>query len=445
MMALTPEDRIRQIASLPKKTTQIATPKSSVPTGPVNIPAPVDPNPNRAVLGPEQYPMAEITTTTGEKVKVYTGGPLAGQDKSGNTPIQASGTTAKLTDGTDPDILSIMSGLGGDTPPSGGGIAGGGGGDKPITYTATDGTVFNDKATYEKYQELLGEKASIADTKQREGESAYNILYKTFSEYGLGSLVESLQSYIKDGLSEDELTLRLRETPAYQQRFGANKQRIAKGLSALSEAEYIGLEDKYQEVMRQYGLPDTYWAKDSMGTQKGFEQLLANDVSNTELEERLLVAQDRVLKANPEVLNALKQFYPDIKNGDIFAYTLDPKNAIKNIQSKVTAAEIGGAALAQGLTTDVARAEQLAGAGVTKAAAQQGFETVAGMAPRGGQLASIYKEDPYTQQTAETEVFNLAGSAEAKRKREKLTSLETAAFSGQAGRGVLARDRAGSI
>jgi len=67
------------------------------------------------------------------------------------------------------------------------------------------------------------------------------------------------------------------------------------------------------------------------------------------------------------------------------------------------------------------------------------------MAPRGGQLASIYKEDPYTQQTAETEVFNLAGSAEAKRKREKLTSLETAAFSGQAGRGVLARDRAGSI
>ena len=353
MMAITPEDRIRQIASLPKKTAQIATPKSSVPTGPVNIPAPVDPNPNRAVLGPEQYPMKEIVTNTGEKVMVYTGGPLSGQDKNGNFPVQAT-DAASFTSGGD----TGGGGAGGGGGGTGGG--GGGGGDKPITYTATDGTVFNDKATYEKYQELLGDKASIADTKRRDGESAYNILYKTFSEYGLGSLVESLQSYIKDGLSEDEFTLRLRETPAYQQRFGANKQRIAKGLSALSEAEYIGLEDKYQEVMRQYGLPDTYWAKDSMGTQKGFEQLLANDVSNTELEERLLVAQDRVLKANPEVLNALKQFYPDIKNGDILAYTLDPKNAIKNIQSKVTAAEIGGAALAQGLTTDVARAEQLA-------------------------------------------------------------------------------------
>jgi len=325
---------------------------------------------------------------------------------------------------------------------------------KPVTYTATDGTPFSDKATYDRYQAMIDDKTSISDTKKRDGESAYNILYKTFSEYGLGSLVESLQSYIKDGLSEDELTLRLRETPAYQQRFGANKQRIAKGLAALDEATYIKMEDKYQDVMRQYGLPESYWSKDSMGTQKGFEELLANDISNTELEDRLLVAQDRVLKANPEVLNALKQFYPDIKNGDILAYTLDPKNAIKNIQSKVTAAEIGGAAMAQGLNLGqtpeeiqryTARAEQLAGAGVTKAAAQQGFETVAGMAPRGSQLASIYREDPYTQQTAETEIFNLAGSAEAKRRREKLTSLETASFSGSSGRGAIDRERAGQI
>jgi hypothetical protein len=412
---------------------------------PKPVTEPIDLNPNRAVLDPTQYPMAEIVTTTGEKVMVYTSGPLAGQDKSGNFPIQASGTTAKLADGTDPNIVDIMSGLGGETPPSGGGIEGGGGGDKPVTYTATDGTVFNDKATYEKYQELLGDKESIAETKRRDGESAYNILYKKFSELGLGSLVEYVQSYIKDGLSEDELTLRLRETPAYQTRFAANKQRIAKGLVSLSEASYLKMEDQYQEVMRQYGLPESYWSKDPMGTQAGFEQLLANDVSNTELEDRLLVAQDRVLKANPEVLNALKQFYPDIKNGDILAYTLDPKNAIKNIQSKVTAAEIGGAALAQGLTTNVARAEQLAGAGVTKAAAQQGFETVAGLAPRGGQLAAIYNQDPYTQQTAEAEVFGLAGSAEAKKKREKLTALETASFSGQSGRGALARERAGSI
>lgn len=433
-MAITPEDRIRQISATPKTTKTPATPKSSVPTTPVNqnLPEPVDPNPNRAVLDPKQYPMAEIITTTGEKVMVYTGGPLAGQDINGNTPIQASA----------------------ELPGTGGGSGGGGGGGGATTFTATDGTVFTDKATYDRYQAMIDDKTSISDTRRREGESAYNILYKKFSEFGLGSLVEDIQRYIQDGLSESELTLRLRETPAYQKRFAANKQRIAKGLSALSEAEYIGMEDQYQNVMRQYGLPQSYWSKDSMGTQTGFEQLLANDVSNTELEDRLMVAQDRVLKVNPEVAQALKQFYPGITNGDILAYTLDPKNAIKDIQRKVTAAEIGGAALAQGLNQGqtpeeiqryAARAEQLAGAGVTKAAAQQGFETVAGIAPRGGQLAAIYNQDPYTQQTAETEVFGLAGSAEAKKKREKLTALETASFSGQSGRGVLARERAGSI
>jgi hypothetical protein len=67
------------------------------------------------------------------------------------------------------------------------------------------------------------------------------------------------------------------------------------------------------------------------------------------------------------------------------------------------------------------------------------------VAPRGGQLADFYKESPYTQETAEQEVFNLAGSAAAAQKRKKLTSLETAAFSGQAGVGALARERAGNF
>ena len=319
---------------------------------------------------------------------------------------------------------------------------------KPITYTATDGTVFTDKATYDKYEALLADKTALSDTTRRAGESDYNILYKKFSEYGLGSLVEPLQKYIQDGLSDDEFTLRLRETPAYQQRFGANKQRIGKGLAALSEAEYIKMEDQYQEVMRQYGLPESYWSKDSMGTQKGFEQLLANDVSNTELEDRLMVAQDRVLKSNPEVLKTLKDFYPDIKDGDILAYTLDPKNAIKEIQRKVTAAEIGGAAMQQkGLTTSLSRAEELQKYGVDKAAATEGYSTIGAGLQRGSELASIYGESPYTQATAESEVFKLTGAQEARKQRQKVTGLEKATFGGQTGvtTGALARDRAGGI
>ena len=275
--------------------------------------------------------------------------------------------------------------------------------------------------------------------------SAYDLLLEEFNRYGLGGLVEGIKGLVQENVSPSEFTLRLRQTDAYKKRFAANAQRIAKGLGAISEAEYIGLEDQYQNIMRQYGLPDTYYTKGDMGRQEGFEKFIANDISSVELEDRIQTAQNRVINANPEVARALKEFYPDITNGDILAYTLDPKNAIKNIQRKVTAAEIGGAAMGQGLQTSLARAEELTAAGIDKAAAQQGFQTVAEVAPRGGQLAEFYKESPYTQATAEQEVFNLAGSAEAARKRRKLTALETAAFSGQAGVGALARDRAGAL
>jgi len=100
---------------------------------------------------------------------------------------------------------------------------------KPETkYTAADGTVFTDLATYTKYQEMLGEKADIAETNKRAGQSAYSLLYQEFAQYGLGALVEPLQSYIQEGLSPAEFTLRLRETPAYKKRFAANQQRVAK-------------------------------------------------------------------------------------------------------------------------------------------------------------------------------------------------------------------------
>lgn len=286
---------------------------------------------------------------------------------------------------------------------------------------------------------LLKEKA------QAERQSAYDILLAEFTRYGLSSLVEPLKGFIISGASPAELTIQLQNTEAYKKRFAANEQRIAKGLSALSPAEYVAIEDQYQNIMRNYGLPESYYAKDTMGTQAGFQTLLANDVSATELEDRVLTAQNRVKNANPEVAQALKAFYPDITNGDILAYTLDPSKGLDAIKRKVTAAEIGGAAIAQGLTAGVTRAEELAGYGVTKEQARQGYETIAEIAPRGGQLADFYKESPYTQETAEQEVFNLAGSAAAAQKRKKLTSLETAAFSGQAGVGAIARERAGNF
>ena len=215
--------------------------------------------------------------------------------------------------------------------PSAGGGGGGGGGSTPTPGSPAAGG-----------PNLEAQAAS---------RSAYALLLSEFSRYGLEALVSPLQDLIKQGLSGPEFQIALRNTDAYQKRFAGNTERIKKGLTALSPGEYLALEDQYQNIMRNYGLPASYYAKDSLGTQQGFNRLIANDVSAVELEERVLTAQKRVLDAAPEVKTALKQFYPDITNGDILAYTLDPEKGLEDIKKKVTAAEIGGAALVSGLTT----------------------------------------------------------------------------------------------
>ena len=405
-MTTAPEDRIREIASLPKRTTQPATQQSvdlnpnmettaedrirEIAALPKRTVQP-DPNPNRAVLGAEQYPMAEITTTTGEKVMVYTGGPLAGQDKNGNFPIQAAAPV---------------------TPSGGGGGTGGGAG-------------------------ISGEM-----------QDAYKRLFDEFNALGLGALVEDSKDLLMKATSVGAIPEALRNTKAYMTRFSANDARIKAGLTALSPASYIAMEDKYQEVMRRYGLPESYYTPGLYGKQEGFNKLIASDVSNTELENRIITAQDRVIKGAPQIAQALKEFYPEITNGDILAYALDPANAIKNIQRKVTNAEIGAAALQQkGLTTSLARAEELQRYGVDKAAATAGYSMIGGGLQRGSELASIYQQDPYTQATAESEVFKLAGEQEARNQRQRVTGLEKATFGGKSGLtgGALARDRAGGI
>jgi len=352
-------------------------------------------------------PIATIVTQSGEEIDVDARGIAA----DGSVPI---GSTKPVPTGD------------GEPGGGGGGTGGGGGGG--------GGTQDNSKR-----------------------QSAYDILFEQFSKYGLGSLVEPLKGLIVDpSVGSSEFTLRLRETPAYQKRFAANAERIKKGLTALDEGDYIALEDQYQNVMRNYGLPASYYTKGDLGRQEGFEKLIANDVSNTELESRILTAQDRVLKANPQVLETLKQFYPGITNGDILAYTLDPQNALKDIQRKVTAAEIGGAASAAGLSlgktpeeiaASEARAQMLAGYGVTKDQAMTGFQTVAEVAPRGSQLAEFYNRPTYGQMQAEQEVFNLEGAGAARKRRQELVGLEQAAFGGKAGaaQGALGRERAGNL
>jgi len=290
------------------------------------------------------------------------------------------------------------------------------------------------------------EAAAKAEELRRKGQSAFDLLLAEFNRYGLGSLLDDVKNLIITGADEASLTLALRQTKAYQSRFAANQTRINNGLRALSEAEYVTLEDQYQNIMRNYGLPATYYTKDATGKQAGFEKFIAGDVSASELEDRISIAQKRVIDAAPQVKEALKQFYPDIKDGDILAYTLDPTQGLANIQKKVLAAEIGGAAMGAKLGATAARAEELARYGVTAETARAGYGAIGGGLERGRQLSSIYQQPDYNQAVAEEEIFNLPGQTQAGEKRKKIIGLEKATFGGQTGvtSGALSQNRAGS-
>jgi len=415
----------------------VAVPWVKIPGGGKNLPEDI----RKLLYGSTGQPGAydPFATATGYAIDPKTGQVIVRQGEGGAQ--YASAFVPGVGTGIATEVNLTNSETGGD------GFVAGGSSDLPagvkVVSTYTDPTTGDIVATLSNGTTKILAKSGAASAEKK---SAYALLYQQFNDLGIGGLVPELQSLIEEGVSPSEFTLRLRSSEPYKKRFAGNAQRIAKGLRALSEAEYIGLEDQYQNVMRQYGLPESYYTRGEMGRQEGFEKFIAGDVSAAELEDRISTAQKRVLNANPEVAQALKTFYPGISNGDILAYTLDPTKAIEDIKRKVTAAEIGGAAARAGLTTNVSDAEYLRNYGVTKEQADQGYGIIAGGLQRGSQLASMYGENPYTQATAEQEIFNVPGAQEAKRQRQKITGLEKATFTGQSGisQGALVRDRAGA-
>lgn len=267
--------------------------------------------------------------------------------------------------------------------------------------------------------------AAEAERVAAQRESVGKIVADRFAKFGLATLGAKILDLARQGYTEDTITLELQNTPEYQQRFAANAQRIKKGLSVLTPAEYLSNEDAYRQTLRAYGL--TQFDNDAY-----VRQFIENDVSPSELSTRVSMAVQRVQNADPAIARTLKDYY-GIGSTDMVAYVLDPNQQLPKIQRQIAAAEIGVAARVQGLETGVAVAEQLAAQGITQAEAQKGYATIADILPTAQKLSEIYGTTlpGYNQAEAEQEVFNTLASAQ--RKRKALTEREIASFSGKSG------------
>lgn len=267
--------------------------------------------------------------------------------------------------------------------------------------------------------------AAEAERVAAQRESVGKIVADRFAQYGLSSLGTKILDLARRGYTESTITLELQNTDEYKARFAANAERQKKGLSVLSPAEYLSVEDAYRQTLRAYGLNqfdnDTY-----------VRQFISNDVSPSELSTRVVTAVQRVQNADPAIARTLRDYY-GIGDVDMVAYVLDPNQQLPKIQRQVAAAEIGAAARVQGLEAGVSVSEQLAAQGITQAEAQKGYATIADILPTAQKLSSIYgtQLEGYSQAEAEQEVFNTLASAQ--RKRKALIERETSAFGGRAG------------
>lgn len=250
---------------------------------------------------------------------------------------------------------------------------------------------------------------------------AFTIIRSMLAQWGLSSLEGQVQTMLQDGDPQEVVVAKLRDTKEYKERFAANQDRLAKGLSPMSEGEYIATEMSYREVMRSYGLPQGFY-----DSQDDFRKFLAADVSPQEMRDRVVLAAERYQNADEGTKRQFTRF--GFTPGEAVASILDPQAALPVLRQKITAASIAAEAAAsfgedQRLTTE--RALELAQLGVTEEQARRGFGELGARSERDKGLAAL---SGYTLSDKELEDEALLGRRS--RTRARALGQEEARFRG---------------
>jgi len=214
--------------------------------------------------------------------------------------------------------------------------------------------------------------------RRKDARSSMNAVLST---YGLSDLSEYVYNEIivKETVNinnPDAIIFAIREQPAYQKRFSANKERVKNGFDELDPASYIALEDQYRATLSANGMPVSFYdSKDD------FDAMIGGSVSPAELQGRIQDGYRAVQDADPEVKRQMRELY-GVAEGDLAAYFIDPnrmkpllvaadyKRQAEAAKIAARASESAGIQLTGGLAEDLARR------GVTEGQAQAGFTEI---------------------------------------------------------------------
>jgi len=187
--------------------------------------------------------------------------------------------------------------------------------------------------------------------------------------FGLTSLMGKIQGFVTSGLDGDAVLAMIRDTPEYKDRFPAMAAMMTKN-RAITEAEYIDFERNAAQLERSYGLPAGMLGRDTV------TNLLSNEVSAKELEQRVTLAAAGAFQTTPEMRDTFNRFY-GISGGGLTAYFLDPDKALPLLNKQYAASQIGAEAQRNQFQIAASTAEQFTELGVTEEQARSGFGVAA--------------------------------------------------------------------
>ena len=262
--------------------------------------------------------------------------------------------------------------------------------------------------------------AEAAKAEARQAASAW--LTTILKQYGMDGMSGSVDALVREwGTNTQVITVKLKETQQYKDRFKGLLALQAKGITDISnEAEYIKQETAYRQVFREAGIQSYIGDAGSAAERDAIATLVGDySVSVDEVRSRVQDAQRVVADTAAEVTDALQRYY-NVSPQDLVAFTLDPSRAKNRINDIANAAIIGGYAAQRGLNADVGTAEaiasQLSNASIVADSTQR--------------LASIEDTDLTDSQVLMSE-FSLDSDAD--KKIKGLQSRERARFSGKSG------------
>lgn len=201
--------------------------------------------------------------------------------------------------------------------------------------------------------------------------------------WGFPQIATWLNTKIMAGETEEAVFVQMYDQPEYKTRFPGMEALRKKG-KAITEDAYMKIEDAYTQTARFFDLPAGFY-----DSADDFGNLIANQVSAKEYQDRLQAAQDVAKAADPAIRQALTDLY-QVSEGGITAYFANADRALPIIQKQAKAAQIRGIA-------KTAKFSDLAAAGTAALESLAGKEAYAKLSE--AQLAQGFSQADILRQT----------------------------------------------